>query len=171
LKGKKLTTNSLLTSLVYPKKIIHSDAILYKFIHFNTIDRVSLKPQAGNFKDEELSCDWNKYSTPEKTRDLIGQQFIHGTQTLKNKNHYFICRLEVGQLLNLDPKQIFKHDPVFHFPQKKGHPNNRSHSLIIGKKDAKGILKARGQISMNCKWVIFDEKIFKELIAQPLPII
>lgn len=166
LKEKKSTINLLLSSLIYPKKNIDSKAILFKFIHFNTIDVDTLKPQSGNFKSDELSCDWDKYSTPEKTRALIGKQFINGTTQFKNENHYFICKLEVNKLMNLDPKQEFKHDPIFNFPTKTGYPNNKAHSLIIGKKDSKDILKARGQISMNSKWVLFDEAMFKSLIVQ-----
>lgn len=166
-----LTTNSLLSSLIYPKKKIDSTAILYKFIHFRNISIDTLKPSANNFDDDELSCDWNKYSTPEKTRNLLSKQYSKGTDKFKNPLNFFICKLEVGKLLNTNPTQNFEHDPIFHFPKKIGSPNNRAHSLIIGKKDkgSKEILKSRGQIAMNAKWVIFDEMEFKGLIAQHSP--
>ncbi|XHR95226.1 hypothetical protein ACFJIV_00480 [Mucilaginibacter sp. UC70_90] len=158
------TINSLLTSLIYPKKRISTDAILYKFINYNQIEEKTFKPQAGSFKDENLSCDWNKYSTPEKTRRLIGKQYKHGSKEFKNQKEFFICQLKVAGLLDLDPEQSFEHDPIFYFPKKKGVPNNRAHSLIIGKKTEKDQLKARAQLAMRAEWILFDEQEFKVLL-------
>jgi len=156
--------NSLLTSLVYPKKKIGNNAILFKYIKFSQIDPKTLKPSASNFQDLELSCDWDRYTTPQQTRSRVGRQFIHGKTEYKNENDYFICQLKVNELLNLDPKQNFIHDPIFNFPERKGSPNNRSHSLIEGKKE-KGQVKARGQLAILNTWAIFDENEFRALIA------
>ena len=159
--------NSLLTWLVYPKKRIGTNAILFKYIKYSQIDRRTLKPSASNFGDENLSCDWDRYSTAEETRVRIGKQFIHGsTSQFKNENEYFVCRLKVEKLLNLDPKQLFIHDPIFNLPEKKGIPNNQSHSLIVGKKEKdKAQLKARGQLAILSEWAIFDENEFNNFFA------
>jgi hypothetical protein len=73
--------NSRLTSLIYPNKKITNDAILFKSIHYQQIAPTTKKPSSAAFKDYELSCDWNKYSTPEKSRDLIGRQYKKNTTT------------------------------------------------------------------------------------------
>ena len=159
------TISLLLTSLIYPKKRITNDAILFKYIHYRQIVRDTFKPSASGFQDENLSCDWNKYSTPEKTRNLISKQYVFNSTKFKNEKEYFICQLVVKKLFDLDPKQSFEHDPVFNFPEKKGLPNNRAHSLIIGKKDEKDKLKARGQLAMRSEWIIFDEYEFKKLLG------
>lgn len=150
--------------LVYPKKKIGVDAILYKYISFKQIDKTTLKPFASNFDSEELSCDWNKYSTPEKTRRLLSRQYKFNSKEFKKPDEYFICQFRVSNLLDLDPKQLFLHDPIFYFPSKIGFPNNRSHSLIAGKKEKEKV-KSRGQLAILNEWVLFDESEFRLLIA------
>lgn len=157
--------NLRLTYLIYPKKQISTDAILYRGVKYNQISESTLRPHAANFKDMELSCDWNKYSTPAQSRKLLSRQYMHGTKKFKNEKHYFICGIYVGDNLNLDPIQTFQHDPLYNFPEKKGFPNNRSHSLIIGNKSEKEALKARARLASRCKWEIFDENEFKDLVS------
>jgi len=160
----QLKINSLLTYLIYPKKPIPEHAVLYKSIHFSLITKTPpYKPNASAFKDRELSCDWNKYSTPEQSRDLIGKQYKNNTKEFKNKLLFFICGITVSENLNLDPEQSFQHDPIYHFPEKKGFPNNRAHSLIIGNKDDKEDVKARFKLANGSKWEIFDEVTLENL--------
>jgi hypothetical protein len=147
----------LLTSLIYPKKPIPTSAILFKSIHFRNISTVKpYRPNASSFKDYELSCDWNKYSSAIESRNLISRQHKFGTTVFKNQNEYFICAIHVNENLHLDPVQSFKHDPLYNFPEKIGIPNNRSHSLIIGNKEEKEAVKARKKLADNSKWVVFE---------------
>jgi hypothetical protein len=157
--------NSRLTSLIYPKKIIPNNAVLFRNIKYNQISESTLRPLAANFKDKELSCDWNKYSTPILTRSLLSKQYIFGTKLFKDASHYFVSGINVKDNLDLNPAQNFQHNPLYNFPEKKGSPNNRSHSLIIGNKDEKDALKARAQLTKRCQWEIFDEHEFKDLIT------
>ena len=148
----------LLTSLIYPKRPIPESAVLFKSIHFRNISTSKpYRPNASSFKDYELSCDWDRYSTPEKSRDLISLQYKKGTTTFKNKKEFFICGIYVRENLHLDPVQSFRHDPLFNFPAIKGMPNNRSHSIIIGNKEDKDAVKARKKLADNSKWEIFND--------------
>jgi hypothetical protein len=115
------------------------------------------KPRASAFKDTELSSDWNRFSTALQSWDLIGRQYKKNTMVFKNKNLFFICAILVSENLNLDPKQSFIHDPLFHFPSKKGFPNNRAHSLIVGNKEDKADVKARFKLAQGSRWEIFSE--------------
>jgi hypothetical protein len=157
--------NSLLTSLIYPTKIINLDAILYRHIKFNQISKSTFRPSANNFKDPELSCDWDKYTTPQQSLKIISKQYKHNSKEFKNEKEYFICGIYVKDNLNLNPAQNFLHNPIFHLITKRGAPNNRAHSIIVGDKSEKDALKARGQLAARAKWIMFDEQEFKRLIA------
>jgi hypothetical protein len=129
------------------------------------ISQTTLRPSANNFRDPELSCDWNKYATPEQCRKFISKQYKPNTKEFKNESEYFICGIYVQDNLNLNPQQTFLHDPIFRLIPKKGTPNNRAHSIIVGDKSEKDALKARGQLAARAKWILFDEQEFKQLIA------
>jgi hypothetical protein len=155
--------NSLLTSLIYPKKEIPNDAVLFRSIHFNFVDRSTLRPSASAFKDFELSCDWNRYFTSIDSWNLIAKQFSVKTGKFKDKNHFFISSLHVLENLDLNPPQAFRHDPIFNLIPPKGIPNNRAHSLVIGNKEEKAAVKIRKKLADRSRWEIFDEDRFLSL--------
>ena len=114
-----------------------------------------------------MSCDWNKYSTPQKSLELIGRERnVKGE--LKNINDFFICSIAVKEILDNDLNQVVRHDPKQNIPEKDGDPNNRAHSLIVGDKDKEDIerVKVRLWLSKMSKWEIFDEDRYEQLIKQ-----
>lgn len=158
----------LLTSLIYPKKPIPLDAILYKSVHFKTVTtKKPYRPTSSTFVDYELSCDWNKYATPTQSLDLISRQYKKGTSVFKDKKDYFLCGIYVSENLHLDPNQSFQHNPLYSLPEIKGSPNNRAHSIIIGNKEDKDKVKARKKLCDNSKWVVFNEDAVERLRNNP----
>jgi hypothetical protein len=112
-------------------------------------------PRPNCFKDLELSCDWNKYSTPQKSRELIGKEFRGDTREFKQPSQFFIARLTVQEVLNLKIEQQINHTPQQYCPKRLGKPNNRAHSDVKGdkEKDEQRRLKLAG----IAKWEIYDK--------------
>jgi hypothetical protein len=156
---------------------IPSKALLYRRIHFGYVINsdqsiTNFIPTPSCFKDIELSCDWNRYSTPQKTFDLIGKEYKTskkgGQWHFKNQNDFFIVSLSVKAMLENNLKQDILHNPIQHMPEKTGYPNNRAHSLVKGEKGGTEAehVKIRFWLSKISKWEIFDETRLKELQAK-----
>jgi len=80
-------------------------------------------------KGNGMSCDWCKYSNPEKTRE-------RGTGDLEAGQEYCVLTLSVDAVRKIGsdeiPQQSVVHDPRWIAP---GHrDNNRAHSLVTGAK-------------------------------------
>lgn len=124
---------------MWEKENIDDDSLVYCRVHKDFISSKDNLPKSSAFtntpKDgDNLSCDWNKYSNPENSKQLIGKQ-IKRDGTFKDPNMFFIWGMKVGKLrFEVIPNQIVEHDPIFNDPELIGTPNNRSHSIIIGDK-------------------------------------
>jgi hypothetical protein len=129
------------------KEIIPNEDSLYCFVNKANVDykRGNL-PRAAAFQNtpkdgDNLSSDWEKYSTPLETRDRVGMQLKKNTQDFKNPDDFGVLQMNVGILRNEILRQIIEHDPIFNNPEILGMPNNRAHAIIIGEKDEEVRLK------------------------------
>lgn len=120
---------------------------VYCFIHsLSNVNSKTGKPRAAAFHNtpkqgDNLSCDWEKYSTPHETRLRIGKQFKTGTTEFKNPELFGVIEFKTGVLRMEDYRQKVEHNPIFNHPEIIGTPNNRAHSIIIGEKDEEIRLK------------------------------
>lgn len=122
------------------------EAKFFRFVHKSQIDQKTKNPIPRNFEQTELSVNWDKYSTAEETKEWIGTH-IKNNGDYKNPNNYFIVAIKYLDIKNNIPNQNIEHDPIFNKPTVG---DNRAHSLIIGKKDA----KARLKFIDICDWAI-----------------
>ncbi|MEM5563890.1 hypothetical protein WNY78_02180 [Psychroserpens sp. AS72] len=119
---------------------IEDESNLFVRVHKNFVRSKDNKPSASAFTNtpksgNNLSSDWNKHSTPESSRDLIGKQKKPKDGTYKDPSVFFIWAFNSGKLRNeAIPKQKLEHDPVYNQPEDDFIPNNRAHSIIIGDK-------------------------------------
>jgi hypothetical protein len=120
---------------------------VYCFVHsLANVNPKTGKPRAAAFHNtpkqgDNLSCDWEKYSTPQETKARIGQQFKTGTTEFKNPNLFAIVEFTTGVLRTEEYNQQIEHDPILNNPEIVGIPNNQAHSIIIGEKDEETRLK------------------------------
>ena len=83
---------------------------------------------------DNLSCDWDRYSTPESSRALIGRQ-KNREGLYKNPLDFFIWKFSVQKLREFElHQQTVKHEPIYNDPEQDGIPNNQAHSAIYGQK-------------------------------------
>ncbi len=100
------------------------------------------KPRASAFrntpvKGNNLSCDWDKYSTAESSRALIGRQLNLKTGKPKDPRRFCIYKFNVGTVRSINfpgEEQEIEHDPIYNDPEIAGKPNNIAHSIMIGDK-------------------------------------
>jgi hypothetical protein len=121
---------------------VPNDAFLYVRIHKDKIENKGISvglPKPSAFKNTpetgpDLSSDWNKYSTPQQSREHIGKEYRHGKDEFKNPLDFFIVSFKVQDILDLDLNQKVEHSPrQDNFPDEiAGSPWNRSHCSIIG---------------------------------------
>ena len=81
---------------------------------------------SGFFKnmpaDSGMSCDWEKYSTPEESRRRAKDPSANGVLTML-----------AGEIRSV-PRQRLAHDPI---------PTNRAHPQVFGDKDPEARLKLK----------------------------
>lgn len=94
---------------------IPDTSFLYRRVHPKQIRRGKAVESA--FGDYDLSVDWDKYSTPEKTLDRLPQRI--------NRTSWGVARIAAKIPESL--KQNVTHRPSL-------QSNNRAHALIKGKK-------------------------------------
>jgi hypothetical protein len=121
---------------------VPNDAFLYVRVHKDKIENKGISvglPKPSAFKNTpetgpDLSSDWNKYSTPQLSREQIGKEFRHGKEEFKNPSDFFIVSFKVQDIFDLDLDQKVVHSPrQDNFPEElDGSPWNRSHCSIIG---------------------------------------
>lgn len=146
---------------LWPKEDIPDDNHLFCRIHFSKINsKIENKPPKPNAffntpqSGDNLSSDWDAYITADESRDLIAKQYRFNTTEFKNKMHFFIYQLNVGEIRLIDPKQIVDHDPIENYPEKLGLPNNRAHSIIIGNKGDNNNTEIRLKFATSGFWAI-----------------
>lgn len=145
----------LICLVVFEKENITDECILYCFVHKANIDSITGDPKPAAFQNtpkegENLSSDWNKYSTAEETRVRIGRQYKFGKNEYKNPDDYYVLSFKVRNLRVLKPEQKVEHDPIYNSPEENGVPNNQAHSIIIGTKD----VEIRMKLAHDPKWEI-----------------
>ncbi len=115
----------------WQKEHISDEDFLYRRVHRKLLNS-SGGVRAGAFTDHKgaMSTDWNRYSSPEETRNRISGL---------SPEEFAVVALPVSEVRNLG--QIVEHDPL---------PDNRAHSNVIGEKDAEVRLK----LTRICKIVI-----------------
>lgn len=124
---------------MWEKEIINDESQVYSRVHKDFISNKDNLPKSTAFSNtpkdgDNLSCDWNKHTTAEASRLLIGKQ-IKKDGTFKDPNLFSIWEMNVGKLrFEVIPNQNVEHDPIYNNPEKLGLPNNRAHSIIIGEK-------------------------------------
>jgi len=141
---------------------IPNNAILYCRVHKDLISSKTGKPSSSAFyntprKGDNLSSDWNKYTTPYQSRTLISQQYRFGTQEFKNPLDFFIVQFKVQDIHDKVEGQIVEHNPVYNNPKILGTPNNRAHAIIIGNKGNKNDPEIRLKFVEICEWAIAPE--------------
>jgi len=104
------------------KEAIPDDAILYCRVHKNFISSKTGKPKESAFHNtpktgDNLSSYWNKYTTAEQSRALIGKQYRFGKTEFKDPNVFFIIQLEVEKILKEIIGQTVEHDPISNEPK------------------------------------------------------
>jgi len=124
-------------------------------------------PASSAFIDNELSCDWNQFSSAIQTKELTAKQYKYPlkNKVFKNPEHYFIVSLLVSNILQIgNSSETIKHDPIQFLPRIKGDPNNRAHSLVISNLPEKLLVKQRKLLANCSEWEIFNESIYVNLI-------
>jgi hypothetical protein len=119
---------------LWPVEEIPDGARLFRRVHRNFLrgtaepDEDYIPPGAIK-KEDSLSTDWSKYSTPEQTRSRAPSPEANG-----------VISLPVGSVRR-ETSQTVEHDP---------EADNRSHSLVIGRKDE----EIRMQLLRLARWEI-----------------
>jgi len=138
---------------------IPNESILFCRVHIGMISKKNNLPNPSAFYNtprtgDNLSTDWDKYSTAEESRDRIGLQYRHGTTEFKNKLKFNIYSFSARKIRSITPEQIPEHDPHQNIPEILGDPNNRSHSIIIGDKGEKNDPEVRLKLVEIGDWAI-----------------
>jgi len=117
----------------WKKEDIPETAHLFSRVHRNWLKDGDVNP--GFFRNSPddstggMSCDWNKYSTPEETK-------ARAKQPEKNGVLQFVAS-EVREI----PGQRLEHDP---------QPTNQAHSQVFGEKTP----EVRVKLKRICTWII-----------------
>lgn len=126
------------------KEEVPDEAILYCYVHNNgEVNSKTGDPYERAFRNTpyetgtDKSSDWNKYSTPEETRQRLANQPKH-SGGFKNPDDYSILQLSVKTIRVEIPSQTIEHDPI---QDDAVLPDNRAHTKIIGNKDPEVRLK------------------------------
>jgi hypothetical protein len=123
----------------WPAELIPDRARVFRRVHRTFLLGRAEKDEDGIplgaiRKDVELSTDWSKYSTPEETRSRALKPEANG-----------VISLPVGSIRR-ETQQTETVQTVEHAPE----PNNRSHSLVVGRKDQ----ETRVLLSRLARWEI-----------------
>lgn len=146
----------------WPVETIPDEDELYFHVHhtkitYNQDDQPILKEAALTNTPEQghnKSCDWSRYSTPQQTRDRLGQQYRTGKTEFKNPEAFFVYSHGVAEWRYLHhegteyPPQKVEHNPKT--TSALGSPGNRAHSVIIGDKTE----KIRTIMARRAEWQI-----------------
>lgn len=116
---------------------------LFVRIHCANVDPQG-KPRPAAFYNtpehgSDLSSDWEKYTTPQESRALIGKQYRFGKTEFKNPLSFYIASFIVKAIYDLNCNQAVEHSPKYQDPEPEGDPNNRAHTSIIGEKSSEEV--------------------------------
>lgn len=148
------------------ENIPNSDKLYFRIHDSNIFDSKDLKniirprafyntPATGN----NMSTDWEKYSTPELTLDFVSKQYKTGTTLFKDKTKFSVVSFSVNQVKSIDNNHSVKHDPVQYKLEILGNPNNRAHSIVDGKisDDKEDAVEVRARFIEMAKWEILQK--------------
>lgn len=128
----------------WKKEDIPDKSLLYCYVH----KKGEVNPKTGHLLERafrntpydtgtDKSSDWNKYSTPEETRQRLAQQ-PKQSGGFKKPDDYCVLQLSVRIIRTEIPSQTIEHDPI---QNDQVLPDNRAHTKIIGDKDPEVRLK------------------------------
>ena len=109
---------------------IPDEAVLYERVHQNNLDEQN-RPKPGAFrnlptKEDGMSTDWEKYSTPFETR-----------QRAKYPQANIVIALIARDVRAIDGQEV-EHTPV---NPSEEQPGNRAHTDVFGEKTTEARLK------------------------------
>ena len=115
---------------MWEAEAIPSEAVLYKRLHRQDIDEKG-SPKPGAFrntpaKEDGMSTDWNKYSTPHETR-----------QRAKSPEANIVIAIVAGEVRAIEGQRV-EHTPV---NPTEEQPGNRAHTDVFGEKTTEARLK------------------------------
>lgn len=125
-------------STIHAQENITAPGKLYLFVHHCMISSKDHKPREEFFGGKELSSEWDRYATPEETRNRV----THDCLKNRSPNNYGVISICIAALFG---KKI----DCEHFP----YNYNRSHSHILGDKKS-GSPKLRLILRDLCEWEI-----------------
>lgn len=103
-------------------------------VHQNLLKRGRLHPGIFRERNDGMSVDWAKYSTPELSRARAGEPLANG-----------IMELNVGIVRSINDLQVV-HEPVQPGEDPKQPLGNRSHSEVQGVEDDELKTENRGEL-------------------------
>jgi hypothetical protein len=109
---------------------VPSDATLYQRVHRNNVDERGA-PKPGAFrntptKQDGMSTDWDRYSTPQETRHRARNPFDN-----------VVIALPVGKVREIAGQRV-EHTPI---QPEADAPGNRAHCDVFGEKSTEARLK------------------------------
>ena len=138
---------------------IPNESIVFTRIHKDFVSNQDGLPKKTAFQNTphiggiDLSCDWDKYCTPQSSREIISKE-KNKKGEFKNNLDFFIWAFPVLKIRQIDnPTQAVLHRPIYHDPEIEGLPNNRAHSGIFGEKPVNDA-KFRTKILRAGQWAI-----------------
>ncbi|WP_410006521.1 hypothetical protein [Aequorivita nionensis] len=145
--------------MIWKTEEIPDNCFLFCNVHKGYLSKKDNSPNPSAFYNtpktgDNLSTDWDKYSSAEESRERIGLQYKFGTTEFKNSSDFFIYAFETFKVRKIIPLQKVIHDPLQHLPPRLGIPNNRSHSIIIGDKGDKNDPEVRLKLVDAGEWAI-----------------
>lgn len=108
---------------------IPDDATLFMRCHRQWVRPDGPHPNNFQNRGRGMSCDWDKYASPEETRARKG-----------NPDNQAVVSLAVGEVRRLADQSVV-HDPL---------EDNRAHSEVLGEKDD----ELRIKLARLARWVI-----------------
>jgi hypothetical protein len=120
----------------WPIELVPDADLLFMRVHHNNIREGRLLPLVflnhGEGEEDGMSTDWNKYSTPEETRNRVYKD----KPTWKGG----VIQMVAGEVRKI-PNQVVQHAPL---------TDNRAHTNVKGRKDT----QVRYLFMRSWTWVI-----------------
>lgn len=121
---------------------IPNNSYLFRRIpSFYLVDKDYISPNAFQNKGKGMSVDWDKYSTPEQTRNRVLPRL--------DPLEFGVVKQKADKIRNIE-EQFIKHEPSI-------RAKNRAHTVVIGSKTP----KIRRKFQLISQWIIkpFDPNI------------
>ena len=149
------------------ENIPNSDRLYFRIHKQNVFDNKDytniIRPRAfcntpanGN----NMSTDWDKYTTPQQTLDHVSKQYKTGKTEFKNKDDFGVVSFSVDKIKEIDKNHTVLHDPIENIPEIIGDPSNRAHAIVDGKisGDKEDSLEVRALFAEIANWEILHKR-------------